>query len=105
MSFQEEFQTIREKFIKTNVEGIQEKLAIQINLTGEAEGTFYIEVKDGRLSIEPYEYYDRDVAITIDADDFRKVAAGKLDPVLAFTIGKLKVEGDVGKALELKKFI
>lgn len=105
MNFKELFTQTREKFIQTDVSSISGKLAIQINLTGEAAGTFYIEVKDAQLSIEPYEYIDRDVAITMDARDFRKIAAGKLDPVVAFTIGKLKVEGDVGKALELKRFI
>lgn len=105
MSFEKLFAQMREKFIKTNVDSVSGKLAIQMNLTGEAAGTFYIEVKDGKLSIEPYEYIDRDVAITIDSKDFQKVAAGKLDPVMAFTTGKLKVEGDIGKALELQRFI
>lgn len=105
MSFQELFSQMREDFIRTDISSVSGKLAIQMNLTGEAAGTFYIEVKDGRLSIEPYEYIDRDVAITIDSKDFQKVAAGKLDPVMAFTTGKLKVDGDVGKALELKRFI
>ena len=31
--------------------------------------------------------------------------SGKVDPVKAFTIGKLKVEGDLTKALKLKEFI
>lgn len=105
MDFQELFSQLREQFIKTDVSSVQGKLAIQVNLTGAPAGTFYIEAKDGRLSIEPYEYYDRDVALTVDAGDFVKMAKGKLDPVLAFTIGKLKVDGDIGKALELKKFI
>lgn len=105
MNFEELFAQTKEKFIQTDVSSVSGKLAIQINLTGEAEGTFYIEVKDGKLSIEPYEYIDRDVAITVSSKNFQKIAAGKLDPVMAFTVGKLKVDGDVGKALELKRFI
>ena len=34
-----------------------------------------------------------------------KLAEGKTDPVLAFTIGKLKVEGNIDKALRLKDLI
>ncbi|MBE5924686.1 MAG: SCP2 sterol-binding domain-containing protein [Lachnospiraceae bacterium] len=34
-----------------------------------------------------------------------KLIDGKLDPVVAFTIGKLKVDGDVGKALEFSKLL
>jgi putative sterol carrier protein len=38
-------------------------------------------------------------------DDFNKLIDGKLDPIFAFTTGKLKVDGDVGKALEFSKLI
>ncbi|MDO5550461.1 MAG: SCP2 sterol-binding domain-containing protein, partial [Lachnospiraceae bacterium] len=34
-----------------------------------------------------------------------KLAAKKLDPILAFTIGKLKVEGSFEKAMLLQKFL
>lgn len=57
------------------------------------------------LSIEPYEYYDRDAIFICSADTLLKIAAGKLDPVFAFTTGKLKVEGSLDKALELQKFL
>ena len=39
------------------------------------------------------------------SDDFNKLISSKLDPIAAFTIGKLKVDGDVGKALEFSKLI
>lgn len=63
------------------------------------------EVKDNKVSVEPYEYYDRNCAISMKSDDFNKLISGKLDPVLAFTVGKLKVDGDVGKALEFSKLL
>lgn len=105
MKFEVFFKEVKDKLITTDVSDTPGKLAIQINITGEEEGTFYIEVLEGKLSIEPYEYNDRDVAITISGDNFKKLLEGKADPVLLFTVGKLKVDGDVGKALELKKFI
>lgn len=40
----------------------------------------------------------------IKSDDFDKLISGKLDPVVVFTLGKLKVDGDVGKALEFSNF-
>ena len=67
--------------------------------------TFYAEAKDGRLYVEPYEYYDRDAIFICSADTLLKLAAGKLDPVFAFTTGKLKVEGSLEKALKLQKFV
>lgn len=55
--------------------------------------------------MEPYEYFDRDVIFTCSAETLLKIAKGKTDPVLAFTLGKLKVDGDIDKALVLKEFI
>lgn len=105
MTYEELFQKVKDMFSKTDVSGIKEHLAFQFNITGEGEGAFYAEVKDGVLSIEPYEYYDRDAIFICSADTLLKIAAGKLDPVFAFTTGKLKVEGSLDKALELQKFL
>ncbi len=80
-------------------------LAVQVNLTDADPGVFYVEIKDHRLTIAPYDYHDRSCAITISMANFNKLIDGKLDPVLAFTLGKLKVEGDLGKALEFAKLL
>ena len=104
MSYEELVGESRNLFMKADVSDIKEHIAYQFNIRGEAEGAFYAEVSDGKLSIEPYEYYDRDVLFTTTADTLLKIAKGKTDPVAAFTLGKLKVEGDFDKALKLKDF-
>ena len=80
-------------------------LAVQINIVGEENGVFYVEVKDGQISVEPYEYYDRQCAITISDADFSKLTRGKLDPVKAYDEGRLKAEGDLGKALQFTNLL
>ena len=92
-------------FMKADVSNVSEHLAFQFNITGEGEGAFYAEVKDGVLYVEPYEYYDRDAIFICSADTLLKLASGKLDPIFAFTVGKLKVEGSLEKAMMLQKFI
>lgn len=88
-----------------DVSDISEHLAYQFNIIGEASGIFYVEVKDGKLYIEPYEYYDRDVMFIATAETFTAIITGKMDPVLAFTLQKLKVEGNFEKALKLNELI
>ena len=105
MTFETVFQTVKEIFMKADVSKVDEHLAFQFNITGPGEGIFYAEAKDGRLYVEPYEYYDRDAIFICSADTLLKLAAGKLDPVFAFTTGKLKVEGSLEKALKLQKFV
>ena len=62
---------------------------------------FYVEIKDGKLSVEPYEYNDRQANLIMKSADFVKLINGKLNAVLAFTTGKLKIDGDIGKVKEL----
>lgn len=105
MTYEEIFQKVKELVGEADVSGIKEHLAYQFNITGEGEGAFYIEVREGKLYVEPYEYYDRDSLFICNANVLFKLISGKLDPVLAFTTGRLKVEGDLGKALKLKDFV
>ena len=104
MKFDELVTKVRGLASKVDVSN-QDFLAVQVNLTDTEPNVFYVEVKDHKINVEPYDYHDRNCAITIKSDDFNKLISGKLDPVAAFTIGKLKVDGDLGKALEFSKLL
>ena len=105
MTYADMFLKVKEMLMGADVSDIHEHLAYQFNITGEAEGIFYAEVKDGRLYVEPYEYFDRDAMFTCTAETLFRIAEGKTDPILAVTLGKLKVEGDIDKALKLKDLL
>ena len=106
MTYADFFYEIKGKFMGADVSDIPEHLAFQFNIEDEeAGGAFYVEVKDGQLYVEPYEYYDRDAMFTCSPDVLRKIAAGKMNPVAAFTMQKLKVEGNIDKSLRLKDII
>jgi len=105
MTYAEFFAEIKSKFMEADISHIEEHLAYQFNIIGEAQGIFYVEVKEGKLYVEPYEYFDRDAMFTAKAETFMKIANNKLDPVLAFTMQKMKVEGNFDKALKLKELI
>lgn len=97
----DEVKTKIEKFDPTSYNGF---LAIQVTLTDLNE-VFYVEIKDRKLIIEPYEYNDRQSNIIMKSDNFRKMINGQLNSVLALTTGKLKIEGDLGKAKELSSLL
>lgn len=105
MTYAEMFSKVKSMFMGADVSEVKEHLAFQFNVTGEAEGIFYVEVNDGSLNVEPYEYYDRDAMFTCTAETLMKIAEGKKDPILAVTLGQLKVEGNIDKALKLKSLI
>ena len=102
MTYEELVEKARELFGKADVSNIGQHVAYQFNITGEAEGAFYLEIKDGEVRVEPYEYYDRDTLFTTAAETLIKIGKGELDPMWAFTQGKIQMEGSIEKALLLK---
>lgn len=106
MTYAEYFENFKSKFMGTDVSNINEHLAYQFNIVDEdCGGIFYVEVKDGELHIEPYEYFDRDAIFISDAKTLMRIAEGKEDPVFSYTVQTLRVEGDLEKALKLKDII
>jgi putative sterol carrier protein len=45
---------------------------------------------------------DADTTIKVGWDDWQQLAAGQLDGMTAFMMGKLKVEGDMSNAMQLQ---
>lgn len=44
---------------------------------------------------------DTEVTLTADAETFREILDGSLDPTTAFMTGRLKLDGDMGQAMKL----
>ena len=105
MTYESIVAAVRKKLSKADVSSIPGTLAFQVDVEGKAEGIFYIEIKDGQLHVEPYDYHDRNARLIINGTNLMKLVNGKLDPVLAFTTGKLKVDGDTNAAMELIRFL
>ena len=105
LKFEDIFAKVKKEFGGADVSNYEDHLAFQVNITGEGEGAFYVEIKDHALDIQPYDYNDRDFSITASGADLIDLFKGKLDLGKALSEGKLKVDGDIGKALEFSKLI
>ncbi len=57
---------------------------------------------DGANNTASNEDKDADATVKIDFEDFKKLAAGQMDPMAAFMQGKLKVLGDMSVAMKLQ---
>ncbi|SFD45069.1 SCP2 sterol-binding domain-containing protein [Roseivivax sediminis] len=66
----------------------------------EGEGAFVLD-SDGARAGDG----DADVTLKADADTFRQIMEGDLDPTSAFMSGKLAIEGDMGKAMQLAQVL
>lgn len=64
--------------------------------TIEGEGSIVID-SDGVRAAEE----ETEVTLSADADTFRAILDGDLNPTAAFMSGRLKVDGDMGAAMRL----
>ena len=105
MTYEELVQKVREAYSGVDVSNINEHVAIEVNIRGEAEGAFYIEIRRGRVLVEPYEYYDRDAIITTSAETILAIARGELDVEEADNSGKVRIRGNLDKTYLLNEII
>ncbi|MCM1226777.1 MAG: SCP2 sterol-binding domain-containing protein [Clostridium sp.] len=94
-------ETIKKKIDGRTFEGLPEKFAAEFQLKD--SGVFYVEIKDGKINIEPYEYNDRDILVSASADTLKKILDNKLGIEKALITGKIKVSGNLQKAMFIKK--
>ena len=94
MTYEELVSKVKEATKKRIVSKLLGHVAYQFNVEGDAEGAFYLEVSEGKINVEPYEYYDRDLIIVASADVIMQMVEGKLEPMEAYTNGLLKAYGD-----------
>ncbi|MFP4043239.1 MAG: SCP2 sterol-binding domain-containing protein [Rhodosalinus sp.] len=62
----------------------------------EGEGAVMLDDAGARAADEPAE-----VTLTADADTFRQILDGDLNPTSAFMTGRLSIDGDMGQAMKL----
>lgn len=105
MKYEELVKVLKDNCESVDASSVNEHIAIQFNVTGESQGAFYLEIADGKVHIEPYEYYDRDVLVTVSEENLLQIFSGELDFIDAFNDGKLSAEGNLIKALPLKDII
>lgn len=79
------------------------RAAVDIKLYGSFEAHMYIEVKDGKVSVEPYDYIERDLEAAVPVDVALAIADGKTTIKEAVENGSLYVFGNVQFALKFAK--
>lgn len=60
------------------------------------EGAIMVDQSGARVGDE-----EAEVTLTADAETFKDMMSGELNPTSAFMTGKLSVDGDMGKAMAL----
>ena len=75
---------------------------IQFQLSGEGGGSYYVEIKDGKSIACEGTHPSPNMTMTMAAQDYVDLIAGKLNGQMAFMSGKLKIAGDMGLAMKMQ---
>lgn len=75
---------------------------IQFNLTGDGGGNYYVTIKDGTCTVTEGAHQSPNMTMTMAAQDYVDMIAGKLNGQMAFMSGKLKIAGDMGLAMKMQ---
>lgn len=100
MTFIQAFDKISER-INGNAKITTDKdfFAVQVQLTNkDCSGIFYIKYEYGNLSIEPYDYRDNSVAISLSYLTFNKLIDGRIDVASGIASGNIDAVGDLTAA-------
>jgi len=97
MTYHELVKKVQDTLTAVDASAVSEHIAVQVNVTGEAEGIFYIEAAEGKLNVEPYDYVDRDALVAASEESLLAVMAGKLNVEQAIADGTIYFEGNFDK--------
>ncbi|XP_057660308.1 hydroxysteroid dehydrogenase-like protein 2 [Diorhabda carinulata] len=83
---------------------VQKVQAVYVfNVTGEEAGLWYLDLKNGEGSCGFGEYSHKpDATFTMDSKQFFNMFTGKTKPTTAYMTGKMKIKGDLSKAIKLE---
>lgn len=78
----------------------------QFSLTGEEAGKWYVDLRSGTGKCGQGEAPEKvDAVLTMDSKNFFDMFSGKLKPATAYMMGKLKIAGNLQKAMKLEKLM
>ncbi|MCW2927530.1 MAG: sterol-binding protein [Thermoleophilia bacterium] len=92
MSVKQRFATLEERFKPDAAKGVD--VRFQFQLSGDGGGDWYVEIKDGKITVKDGSGPNPTATLKASAKDYKKIADGEMNKMWAFVRGKLKVDGD-----------
>ena len=96
-------ETIKSSFMPDKAKGVD--TVIQLKITGSQASDWYLIVKDQKCESKQGTHPDPKMTMTVDSDDYIKMAIGEMDATMAFLKGKVKVSGDMSVALKMGQYL
>ena len=102
MTFEELYDKLKEYFETKDYAGFgQGTFSYEFDVTGQGEGRFYLEVRDGVMDIQPFDYKNSLCSFSVDSGNLNRILSRSMSAVEAYSTGRLRVHGDVSAAFRL----
>jgi len=95
----ETFDLMSSRFKPDKARGLN--AVVQYEITGEGGGSWHATFKDDTCVVTSGIAANPTLTLTMSAQDWLDMLAGKLSGQMAFMSGKLKLKGDMGLAMKL----
>lgn len=101
-SIADSFPALQAAFQPARAAGVDK--TIQFDFSGREAGTWHMHVHDGAMDYGQGPAQNPNATIAVDSDDWLSILSGALNPVSAFMGGKVKVQGDMGLAMQFQNW-
>lgn len=100
MSLDKIFNTIAERYDAEAMPGFETRVLFDLG-----EKPYFLAIQEGKCQTGTERIADPDATITMAADDFEAMIKGELNPMMAFTMGKIRVDGNMGVVMKLQSLL
>ncbi|MGG3468346.1 SCP2 sterol-binding domain-containing protein [Neobacillus pocheonensis] len=95
-----------EEILNLNPAAIQGfNASYQFEIDGEEQGTYQLLFQNGKAEVKESSETDVDCRLIMSLANFHLFLLGKLNGTMAFMTGKLKIKGDIGKAIKIENVL
>ncbi len=77
-------------------------LTVVFSLSGDGGGDWTVKVADGKCTVDDKADAGANATVKMAASDYADMMTGKLNPMMAFMSGKVKVDGDLNSVMKLQ---
>lgn len=99
LDIQELIGILKKSFISENSLGID--MSVQLDLTGEGGGQWYMLIQEQKCQIESGVYPYAKATLSLDKNDLFRLLSGELNPMKAFFTGRVHISGDRSSVMKL----
>src|ERR1700722_15551655 len=99
-SCKQAFDLMPTRFNKDAAKGLN--AIYQFDLSGDGGGKWQVEIANDQCVVKEGAHPAPNITISMSAQDYLDMLAGKLNGQMAFMTGKLRIAGDMGLALRMQ---